>query len=59
MTEIDYNTLICEVVHSYDGASGSGITKEAIWKALTQGGYLFPKKPVKATFTVKLNKLVE
>ena len=56
MTEIDYNSLICEVVYSYDGTS---ITKDAIWKALTQGGYNLPKKPVKATFTVKLNKLVE
>lgn len=59
MTEIDYNSLICEVLYSYDGNSRSGITKDAIWKALTQGGYKLPKKPVKSTFTVKLNKLVE
>lgn len=31
----------------------------AIWKALTNGGFKFPKKPVKKTFTVRLNKLVK
>ena len=41
-TEIDYNSLICEVMHSYDGGSNCGVTKDAIWKALTQGGYKLP-----------------
>ena len=44
MTEIDYNSMIWEVVYIYDGDSRSGITKDAIWKALTQGGYKLPKK---------------
>ena len=59
MTEIDYNSVIIEVMHGYDGESQAGMTKDAIWKALTQGGYKFPKKPAKTTFTVKLSKLVE
>ena len=44
MTEIHCNSLIWKVVYIYDGDSRSGITKDAIWKALTQGGYKLPKK---------------
>jgi hypothetical protein len=57
--EIDYNTVIIEVMHGYDGESQAGLTKDAIWKALTLGGFKFPKKPAKTTFSVKLSKLVE
>jgi hypothetical protein len=29
----------------YDGDSKSGMTKEAIWKALINGGFKFAKQP--------------
>jgi len=57
-SDLDYNALIPDIINEYIGDSMDGMTKDALWKALTTR-VKHPMKPVKATFEVKLNKLVK
>ena len=57
MTEIDYNTLIPDIINEHGPDAPQGLSKDAIWKILLT--HKLPKKPVQSTLTLKLNKLVK